>query len=363
MRSALVRCGALVALGWALSAGAAPTAPHAAPSRPAALGTYAPRFAALPTVRLAGLDCVSVPRLASLLRLRLVATDGGRRVVLDGGATRAVLEPDTRDITVNGLRVFLGSPVIPARGGLYVSRIDFERCLTPLLRPGWGLPPLHPPRVIVIDPGHGGRDDGKINRQLGINEKTETLDTARRLKPLLEADGYRVVLTRTDDRYVGLAERAAIANAVHADLFISLHFNAIEGDHSTSGVEVYTFAPQHQRSTASWMAGQKDDSQPTPEPVNMYDGWSVLLAQSLQRSFVGELKTFDRGRKIMHLGVLRSLHCPGTLVECGFLTSDVEARKIATPAYRERIAETVRDGVRNYSRLLLTLRSSAGPRT
>lgn len=367
MRSAAIGCGALVVLvgAVALCAHAVATPAHALPTRPGVV-TTARAYAAPPVtaIRIAGIECVSVPQIATQLGLRVLTRESGRRVLLEGGGARAELEADTRDISVNGLRVFLGTPVIPARGNLYVSRIDFERCLTPLLRPGYGAVPPQSPKVIVIDAGHGGKDFGKINAQLGINEKTMTLDTARRLRNLLEADGYRVVLTRNDDRFIELAERSAIANRAHADLFISIHFNAIEGDHRTSGVEVYTFAPQYQRSTESWMPGKKEDSQPTPEPANEFDGWNVLLAESLHRPFVAELKESDRGRKIMHLGVLRSLHCPGTLVECGFLTSDAEARKIATAAYRERIAETLRDGVRNYARLILTLRQrTAAPPT
>jgi N-acetylmuramoyl-L-alanine amidase len=360
MRPATYRGGLLLALGCALlSRGdAAGNAPRSAPSRP---GAVARSHGASPggTVKIAGIECVSVARAAKHLGLHLSARDNGRTLLLTGNGTRAELQADTRDITVNGLRVFLGWPVAASRGELFISRIDFERSLSPLLRPGLGVAPLAPPRVVVIDPGHGGRDHGKINDQLGLNEKSVTLDTARRLKKLLENDGYRVVLTRDDDRYIELAERSAIANRAKADLFISIHFNAIDKDRKTSGVEVYTFVPQYQRSTESWMAGQKDDSQPTPEPANEFDYWNALLAQSLHRPFVAGLKAPDRGKKIMHLGVLRSLRCPGALVECGFLTSDTEARKIATPAYRQQLAEALRDGLRDYTEQMAGLRQAA----
>lgn len=357
MLSAALRRGACCALAWVCVSCTEAASPggRAQPSRPGATASVTRAFAAVPARKIGGVDHVAVRHVASYLGLKTAGIDHGRAVRLAGAVTRAELAADTRDVTVNGLRVFLGDPVARYGGELYVSRIDFERCLAPLLRPGFGVKPLTAPKVIVLDPGHGGRDHGKINEELGVNEKTFTLDTARRLKKLLEADGYRVVLTRDDDRSLELAERPAVAIASDADLFISIHFNALEKDRKTSGVEVYTFAPQNQRSTEAWMPGRKDDTQTTPEPANESDYWSVLLAESLHRPFVADLEASDRGKKLMHLGVLRSLRCPGALIECGFLTSSVEVRKIATPAYRQQIAEALRDGVNRYAAVLSRL--------
>src|SRR6185503_2513956 len=101
-----------------------------------------------------------------------------RRATLTGpNLRRTELEADERDALVDGLRVFLGQPAVESGGQLYVSRIDFERCLTPLLRPGFGVAPRPRPGIIALDPGHGGRDNGKTNDKLRVNEKTFTLDT------------------------------------------------------------------------------------------------------------------------------------------------------------------------------------------
>jgi N-acetylmuramoyl-L-alanine amidase len=94
----------------------------------------------------------------------------------------------------------------------------------------------------VLDPGHGGKDTGT-----SINEKVYALDVARRAQTLLEAAGYRVILTRESDVFIDLPQRAAIANLNRADVFVSLHFNALPRDARTSGVEVFSFAPQFQR--------------------------------------------------------------------------------------------------------------------
>jgi len=309
--------------------------------------------APLATKKIGGLDYVSVADVASQLGLKLAWIERGRKLLLTGPSARVELENDTRDITVNGLRVFLGDPIIDAGRQLYVSRVDFERCLTPLVRPGYGTAG-RPLKTIVLDPGHGGRDHGT-----SANEKIFALDVARRAKKLLETAGYQVVLTRDADVFLDLAQRGGIANANRASLFASIHFNAIPNDKKTSGVEVFTFAPQFQRSTNSWSPGMGDDTEKEPAPVNRYDHWSVVLANAIHRRFVTDLKTFDRGKKLAHWGVLRQLNCPGVLIECGFLTSDAESRKVATAAYRQRLAAALAAGIRDYAVITEGPRSKA----
>lgn len=336
----------LLALLSAARSPAAEAGTRSAPSRPGAVAPAPPppALSAAVTRMIGGREYVSAVEVAARLGLKLTWISRGRSLTLTGPKVRAEIENDTRDVTINGLRVFLGDPVVDAGGQLYVSRVDFERCLTPLLRPGHGVA-AHPPlKTIVLDPGHGGRDNGT-----SALEKTYTLDVALRAKKLLEASGYKVVLTRDTDVYLDLQERSAIANANRAGLFVSIHFNAIARDRKTSGVEVFTFAPQFQRSTNAWSPGTGNDTEKDPAPVNRHDHWSVVLAQSIQRRFVVDLKAFDRGRKIAHWGVLRGLNCPGILVECGFLTSVEEARKIATPHYRQHLAEAIANGIRDYA--------------
>jgi N-acetylmuramoyl-L-alanine amidase len=286
---------------------------------------------------------------AARLGFKVARQDRGRKLVLSGHGATAEIEADTRDITVNGVRVFLGEPTEDKGGEIYVSRTDFERRLTPMLRPGTGpgAVPVPRARTIVLDPGHGGRDHGTSR-----NEKVYALDVALRAKKLLETAGFKVVLTRTEDVYLTLAERPAAAQAHGADLFVSIHFNAIERDTKTSGVEVYTFPPRGQRGTNSWSPGERNNAESDEAPVNRFDYWSTAAAHAIHRRFVGDLKTFDRGNKLMHLGVLRSLKCPGVLVECGFLTSVEEAKKISTPAYREQLARTLTAGIRDYAATL-----------
>jgi N-acetylmuramoyl-L-alanine amidase len=324
------------------SARSAPTRPGVtAPPRATPSPAVAP-----PTRKIAGRDYVSLTDVAARLGVKFAWVERGRRARLTAASTRADISNDTREMIVNGVRVFLGDSVVDAGGQLYVSRVDFERCLTPLLRPGLGSAPPPALRTIVLDPGHGGKDNGT-----SVHEKTYALDVARRAAKILEAAGFDVVLTREGDTFVDLTDRSAIANARRAGLFVSIHFNAVPKDTLTSGVEVYTFAPSTQHSGDWWSLGRKYDPHLETEemPVNRFDHWSVVLAHSLHRRFVVDLKSFDRGKKIAHWGVLRQLNCPGVLIECGFLTSSSEARKIATSEHRQRIAAALAAGIRDYA--------------
>jgi N-acetylmuramoyl-L-alanine amidase len=317
---------------------------------------------AVPTQRIMGVDYVGLQAAGDALGLRESSSLLGRDFTLSGPAHRVDFEVNSRDILVDGLRVFLGDPTVGREGRLYVSKTDFERRLIPFLRPELAGPPPGHPRLIVIDPGHGGKDPGKQNLRLGIMEKTCTLQVAFRLRKLLEASGYKVIMTRTDDRQLGpdketdLQRRPEIANLAHADLFISIHFNAIANDTRTTGSEVYSFVPEFQRSSNSWSDRKGDDSLREMSPANRQDAWNALLAHAVHRQLMSDLHTMDRGEKIMHLAVLRPLQCPGILVESAFLSNDAEARRVASPAFQQRIAEAFLAGIDDYARIVDSLR-------
>jgi N-acetylmuramoyl-L-alanine amidase len=240
---------------------------------------------------------------------------------------------------------------------ILVSRADAERLLGPILAPAGIAAPAPPvPRIIVLDPGHGGQDSGTSNLVMGVFEKNFTLDVALRLKPLLEAQGWQVVMTRTADHFIPLPDRPAMAVGAHADLFISIHFNSVFPDTKTTGTEIYTFPPQFERSTRSWGVGEKDDSEAVADPSNRFDAWNAVLANTLHRALLSKLGTFDRGQKIAHYAVLKGLNCPGVLIESAFLSNDAEARKVATPAFRQQIAEGIASGLEAYAAQLAVLK-------
>ncbi len=295
-------------------------------------------------VRLYDTEYVSASTFATQSGLSRVWLVPQKKLLLANKTLRLELEVDSRDCRCNGRRVFLGEPAVAYRNTIYISRIDRDRLLRPIidarLIPG-AVPGL---RTIVIDPGHGGKDDGAANPRLKLEEKTLTLDVALRLEKLLKAAGYRVVLTRRKDTFPPLPLRPALARREKADLFISIHFNANES-RTVVGTETYVLTPQYQRSTGS-DGRQSEDA--LAQPGNARDGWNAVLGFRIHGALVGNLQSFDRGLKHARFAVLRDLHCPGVLVEGGYLSNDVEARRMATPEWRQKLATAIAEGVAGY---------------
>ena len=263
---------------------------------------------------------------------------------------RLTADRDQEYVLIEGIKVHLDSRIRastyrvtgqPATVRLTVERADYLSAISPII---WGPPTgARRPLRIVLDPGHGGRDPGKQNQQLKVDEKVMTLDVARRLAVLLRQSGHEVLLTRNGDTFVELKDRSAFANQAKADLFISIHFN---GDDSTqaNGTETYCLTPAGQQSTnatagkgvARAMAGNRND------PLN------VLLAFETQRMLVQNLGGTDRGVRRARFAVLTDLNCPGILVETAFLSNTAEARRVATESYRQSIAQNLAAAVANY---------------
>jgi len=356
-----------------------PTAPSSVPAPPVAAAvtpkaTAAPvqRAVSTPRVKLpspelrstakspaaspapATLVYIGAKEMARTLNLTPKWDPATRQLTLLDAQVTLVLERDQRETDLNGMRVFLGAPTVWRNGELAVSQIDFQRLLLPAIRPLNLSGPTPGLKVIAIDPGHGGRDTGKVNAGQKVLEKEATLDTARRLKLLLEAQGFTVVLTRSDDRFVELAERPEIATRESADLFISLHFNAVEAEATrVTGVEVYTMTPQFQLSADRRL----DDHVPVFNPGNAMDPWNTVLGYHLHRALLSSLKVPDRGLKRGRYVVLRLARCPAVLIEAGFLSHDGEARRIATPQYRQEIAAAIAAGVHNYVTTVAAVRA------
>jgi N-acetylmuramoyl-L-alanine amidase len=309
-----------------------------------------------------GVEYVPVTDLQRRCGLVAVWAKKDEHLLLKSDRWQVELAVDSRESEINGHRLLLGVPCRLTRRVFYISRIDAERIIGPILLPGNQQSSVPSLRVIAIDPGHGGVDNGTSNRKLGLLEKTLALDVAARLGKILRAEGYRVVFTRETDTKVELPIRAATANTAGADLFLSIHFNSLSPDSKTSGMELFTFAPTGIRATDNWGA-KVSEVETEPSPGNRFDHWNAVLAYAIQHEALTTLKIFDRGKKLAHWGVLRPLNCPGVLIEPGFLSNESEARKIATPAYRQQIAEAIASGVRSYAATLEALRKNRAAAT
>jgi N-acetylmuramoyl-L-alanine amidase len=170
--------------------------------------------------------------------------------------------------------------------------------------------------IVVIDAGHGGFDRGGIPGQ-DVAEKTMTLDVAQRLKQVLQASGYRVVMTRDSDVFVPLPTRVAIANSYRNAIFVCIHFNAARRS-GANGVETYFYSPE-----------------------------SLSLASAIHYYVSRGAPSPNRGVRRQGYYVLRKTNVPAVLVECGFLTNPTEAEYAQMASYRQQLAEEIGRGVRN----------------
>jgi N-acetylmuramoyl-L-alanine amidase len=253
-----------------------------------------------------------------------------------------ILEIGSREATWNGVELHLGFAPEIIDDQLFVHGLDLQKNLEPLLL---GEPlAFGAKRIIVIDPGHGGGNSGTVSVLDGRMEKEFTLDWARRLKPLLEANGWTVFLTRTNDSYVTNSSRVVFATAHHADLFISLHFNSGAPDKKAAGLETYCFSPTGIPSTVT-----RSYADPWTEKLssNDFDAENLKLALKLQGALARATGLEDRGvRHVRYIEVLRGQKCPAVLIEGGYLSNPHEAKRIEDPEFRQKLAEAVANALK-----------------
>lgn len=240
----------------------------------------------------------------------------------------------------NGLNLELGYPPALTNGQVSLHHLDLTKSLTPLTQPAGLL--LKRDRVIVIDPGHGGENYGAKSALGDRHEKEFALDWALRLERLLRNAGWTVHLTRTADVEVPLTNRVTFADSVHADLFISLHFNSNPQPQKRpdqGGIETYCLTPAGMPSSVT---RNYEDELRQVFPNNAFDPENYLYAARIHRALVETTERRDRGlRRARFMGVLRGQARPAILVEGGYLTDPAEARLISSPEYRQKLANAI----------------------
>ena len=240
----------------------------------------------------------------------------------------------------NGVAFMLGFAPQVANGRPYVHSLDVHNSFLPLLNER-GVH-SHTNRILVIDPGHGGDQPGTKSVSGLHYEKEFTLDWARRLQQLLTNGEWTVFLTRSTDIDVALTNRVAFADHVHADLFVSLHFNSIPSAEQF-GLETYCQTPAGMPSNL--VRGPEDRE---PQVNNAFDSENFCWAMKMQRQLTRTTQAADRGvRRARFIAVLRNQNRPSVLIEGGYLSNHKEADLIASSAYRQKLAEGVAHALLN----------------
>jgi N-acetylmuramoyl-L-alanine amidase len=218
-------------------------------------------------------------------------------------------------------------------------------------------------KIIVIDAGHGGHDPGAIGAN-GTMEKDLNLDIAYELKYLFDKDDdFEVILTRKDDAFISLAERANIANENNADLFISIHCNATF-DRNVGGFEVYFLSEKATDSEAAATAvlensvmeleGKPNKKRATLQEMlwsmtmNEYMNESSELSALISSQASGRLRIPIKGVKQGSFYVLRGTQMPSVLVESAFVSNFAEEAKLGTKNFRASVADSIYEGVIRY---------------
>jgi N-acetylmuramoyl-L-alanine amidase len=246
---------------------------------------------------------------------------------------------------INGARSWLCFPVIEQDGKSLVSRTDLAKTIEPLVRPH-RVADVGKVQTVVLDPGHGGHDKGQVSRYGA--EKDFALDVARKLRPILQAKGFRVIMTREGDYFVPLEVRAKIANSARNSIFVSIHFNATNDDPNATGFEIFSFTPRGAPSTSD---GNVTSRSFNMQPGSSVDARSMALSACIYHSVLGQLREYDRGIKRARFAVLRLTKVPAVLIECGFLTERGESKLISNKDWRAKLAGAIGIGIENYQAL------------
>ena len=274
------------------------------------------------------------------------------------GSTYLVSKPVSSHDVIAPARVTIvnNTPVQPVRASVTPTIESLQRVDSTAL-------PLSV-RRIVLDAGHGGRDLGATSGVTShMAEKEITLDIVHKLKPLLEQDGFEVVVTREDDRFLPLRERAFVANTSTSDIFVSVHVNSIIKHTSSHGIETYYLGPTNDPSLTRLAADENATSgYSLADMRKLLDGIyadvrrdeSRRLASVVQSQLFTGLRRTDAGLenwgvKRAPFVVLVATEMPAILAEVGCLSNAREAAMLQKPDYREQIAQALFQGIHAYA--------------
>ncbi len=303
--------------------------------------TYAATVSGWDISKIDGRDYVSVDSIKRFYNFTKL-THEGNSVVLENAKIEMKLKVGGNECLMNGVKFVFTNDVTTSGDKIYVSRMDLAKLIDPVLRPNF-IKNAGDFRTVILDPGHGGKDPGATN---SLNtEATYNLKVANRTKSQLEKDGFKVVMTRTDDHYLSLQERVNLANAIDENaVYISIHFNS--GGRGARGIETFTLSPP---GVSHYGRGFIPADNRT-RTGNEHDSANIALATSVHGSLLRRLQknTFDRGIKRARFSVLSGVKHPAILLEGGFMTHPYEARLIDNEVYQGAVANSIVDAVRKY---------------
>jgi N-acetylmuramoyl-L-alanine amidase len=322
----------------------------------------------LPTYNINGVTYLPLVSLCDLKGVNWEYDTFTRTVTLSKDSHKINLMVGDTLVLVDGKAQHLRHPVNIYQGAVVLPYKFKEDIFEPLFKESLTALPAALPALrikkMIIDAGHGGTDPGAIGRG-GLREKDVTLDIAKRLAKLLKTAGMEVILTRATDRFVSLCDRVNIAENSHADLFISIHANA-NRVRSLKGFEVYYVSSRVNDSQRALSASKEtaldfDNTCFASDSLNLKATlWDMIYTSSRAESidlsrYICQAAHNNLDAKILGIKdarfyVLKGTHLPAVLIEIGFLSNYDEERLLKDIYYRQRIAEALAQGIKNYAR-------------
>ena len=289
-------------------------------------------------VKIEGRDYVTVESISRFYKFASSSIEGSD-VYLRSNNLILKATIGSQEILINNIKIFLSNPVIKPDGRALFSRLDLCKTIDPVLRPTY-ITDYQAFDTVILDPAHGGEDEG-ITGEFG-KAKDMTLRLAEALRTELIERSFKVVLTRSADTSLSDDERIKIANDTPHSIFISLRFNS--GDSQTSGIETFALTPQGSSNSFEY----EDGYNPNGLPGNAHDSSNIGLATAVHAMVISRYKFVDRGIRRSQPRVLAGCRHPGILFNGGFITHPEEGRLIASDTYRQSVSSAIADAIVNF---------------
>jgi len=260
----------------------------------------------------------------------------GNKFYLESAWTKVEMTRGSRRCKINGNLISFahGTDKIGKIGALAAD--DFTKILDPILRDKALV--NRPIRRIIIDPGHGGKDQGTKGKL--YKEKAVALDVAKKLANYFRGYGFQVYLTRSGDSFPSLSDRSNFAKSRKGDLFLSLHCNSASA--AAKGIETFLLTPKGASSTSGGSNRKKYTT------GNSFDKYNARLAYEVQNSLIKYTRAVNRGIKHAQFVVLDQAPCPAILIEMGFLSNSGEERLLGSRSYQDKVAIGIARGVMEF---------------
>lgn len=299
--------------------------------------------------KIEGHDYVSIDSIKRFYAFDSISRSGGSVILKKGNEkmdAKKLLTVSFRvgsnECLMNNVKFIFSHEIATIGDKAYVSRIDLAKLIDPVLRPNI-INNAGDFRTVILDPGHGGKDPGAVNL-LG-SESRYNLKLANLVKDQLQASGFKVIMTRTDDTYQSLQERVDFANAVKENaIYLSMHFNS--GNSAARGIETFTLSPPG----ISHYGSDVKSSDSQSFAGNEHDSANIALATAVHGWALFKLgsRTLDRGIKRARFSVLSGVKHPAVLIEGGFMSHPYESRMIDTAPYQQALADGIVFAIKRY---------------